>query len=190
MEVRECLLTRRSVRKYKMAPVSDELLKEIMEAAIAAPSATNLQQWYFVVLRSPEAMEEFKCVMREVADKAVPGLRERFARYPDVVKETETFLRSIGNAPVCVLAFCLKEYENRDEALESVAAAIENLMLAAWDKGLGSCWMAGPVESGHGPALGDRFAPGKGELVAAISLGYPDHAPKMPARKEGRYVFI
>ena len=190
MNVRECLLTRRSVRKYKSDPISDEILQEIMEAALAAPSATNLQQWYFVVLRSPEVLEELKDVMSHVAEKMVPGLEQRFAKYPEVCRETEVFLRSLGNAPVCVLAFCLKEYENRDEALESIGAAVENLMLAAWDKGVGSCWMAGPVESGYGPVLQERFAPGKGELVAAIALGYPDQTPKMPARKEGRCVFL
>lgn len=190
MEARECILTRRSVRKYKSDVVSDEILQEVMEAALAAPSAVNLQPWHFVVLRSPAVMEEFRGVMREVTKKNHPELAERFAKNPEVIEETEKFMVSLGGAPVCVLAFCLKEYNNRDNALVSVSAAIENLMLAAWDKGLGSCWLAAPVMTGYGPALRDRFAPGKGELVGVVSLGYPDQTPKTPKRKEGRCVFI
>ena len=45
MDVRECLLTRRSIRKYKNEPLSDELLQRILEPAMAAPSAVNRQNW-------------------------------------------------------------------------------------------------------------------------------------------------
>ena len=47
MDARECLLTRRSVRKYKPDPVPDEVLERVLECAAAAPSAINLQHWHF-----------------------------------------------------------------------------------------------------------------------------------------------
>ena len=55
---------------------------------------------------------------------------------------------------------------------------IRNLLLAAWDKGIGSCWLSAPQRMGFGPALQECFAPDKGEFVAMVTLGYPDQAPK------------
>lgn len=191
MDARECLMTRRSVRKYRNEPLTDELLTEILEPALAAPSAINLQHWHFVVVRSPETMADLKAIMVKVVEKFNPVLRERFARHPETIAETQNFLISLGGAPVCVLAFLRKDdYPDEHGAIQSVSAAVENLLLSAWDKGVGSCWMSAPQRMGFGGALRDRFAPGKGDFVAAITLGWPDQTPKMPPRREGRYTFI
>ena len=191
MDTIECLLTRRSVRKYKPDPIPRRELEEILAAASCAPSAVNLQPWYLVAICSPEGMGEFRETMRHVAAKTRPELEERFANHPQVIQETESFLVNLGGAQVCVLAFLQKDnYPDRDSVVQSTAVAVENLLLAAWSKGIGSCWMTAPVSTGFGPALQARFAPGKGELVAAVSLGYPDQTPKMPKRKAGRYIFL
>ena len=156
-----------------------------------APSAINLQHWYFVVLRSAEAMSDFKAIMRRVSDKFHPILKDRFAKNPETIRDTETFLNSLGGAPVCILAFFLKnDYPDRDGAMQSVSAALENLMLAAWDRGLGTCWMSAPQRMGFGPEIQERFAPGKGEFVAAVTLGYPEKVGPMPRRREGRYTIV
>lgn len=192
METREALAGRRSVRLYrKDLPVSQEDLTAILESACMAPSAINLQHWYFVVLRSAEAMSDFKDIMRRVSDKFHPILKDRFAKNPETIRDTETFLSSLGGAPVCILAFFLKnDYPDRDGAMQSVSAALENLMLAAWDRGLGTCWMSAPQRMGFGPEIQERFAPGKGEFVAAVTLGYPEKVGPMPRRREGRYTIV
>lgn len=188
MEARECLLTRRSIRKYKPDPISRETLERILEAGLDAPSAINLQHWYFVAVQSPEAMNDLKAIMGQVVEKFTPILEERFSRHPEQVGITNTFMSTLGGAPVCLLAFFLKpDFPDRDGAMQSVSAAIENVLLAAWNEGIGSCWMSAPQRIGFGPALQERFAPGKGEFVAAITLGYPDQEAKMPPRREGRY---
>ena len=192
METREALAGRRSVRLYrKDLPVSQEDLTAILDSACMAPSAINLQHWYFVVLRSAEAMSDFKAIMRRVSDKFHPILKDRFAKNPETIRDTETFLNSLGGAPVCILAFFLKnDYPDRDGAMQSVSAALENLMLAAWDRGLGTCWMSAPQRMGFGPEIQERFAPGKGEFVAAVTLGYPEKGGPMPRRREGRYTIV
>ena len=92
---------------------------------------------------------------------------------------------------MCVLVFMLKpDYPDRDGAMQSVSAAIENVLLAAWDKGIGSCWLSAPQRMGFGPVFQERFAPGKGEFVAAITLGYPDQEGKLPPRRDGRYTIV
>ncbi len=190
METKDVLRTRRSVRKYKSDPIPEEDLAEILEAACHAPSGVNLQPWYFVAVTSPEGMAGLREIMGRVTDKFRPVLTERFAKHPETVKQTESFLISLGGAPVCVLAFLLKDYPDREGTLQSVAAATENLLLAAWDKGIGSCWMSAPQRMGFGEELRARFAPDKGEFVAAITLGYPDETPQMPPRREGRWAIL
>ena len=191
MDTLECLLTRRSVRMYKPDPIPRQELEEILAAAACAPSAVNLQPWYLAAICSPDGMAAFRDTMRQVAVKTRPELEERFPNHPQVIRETESFLVSLGGAPACVLVFLLKEdYPDRDNVLQSASAAVENLLLAAWAKGIGSCWMTAPVSAGFGPVLRDRFAPGKGELAAAAALRYPDQTPRMPKRKTGRCVFL
>ena len=63
MDTREALMTRRSIRRYKADPIPENDLKEILEAGLAAPSAINLQHWYFVAVQSPEALEEVRQIM-------------------------------------------------------------------------------------------------------------------------------
>ena len=191
MDAWEALLTRRSIRKYKPDPVPEDLLRELLEAACAAPSAINQQHWHFVALRSPEALADLREIMGRTAERFRPVLEQRFSRNPGTIAETETFLTTLGGAPVCVLAFFLRpDYPDRDGAMQSVSAALENLLLAARAKDLGSCWLSAPQRMGFGGELRDRFAPGKGEFVAAVTLGWPDQSPSMPPRREGRYTIM
>lgn len=191
METRQALLTRRSIRRYKSTPIPEADLQEILEAGLYAPSAINLQHWYFVAVQAPEAMEEVRQMMGGVVERFAPVLQERFSRNPEQIGITNKFLTTLGGAPVCVLVFLLKpDYPDRDGAMQSVSAAIENVLLAAWDKGIGSCWMSAPQRMGFGPAFQERFAPDKGEFVAAITLGYPDQEPKAPPRRDGRYTIV
>ena len=73
MDTLECLVTRRSVRKYKPDPIPRQELEEILAAAACAPSAVNLQPWYLVAVCSPEGMAEFRDTMRQVAVKTRPA---------------------------------------------------------------------------------------------------------------------
>ena len=191
MDTREVLLTRRSIRRYKSDPIPESDLREILEAGLYAPSAINLQHWYFVAVQDPAAMEDVRQIMSGVVEKFTPLLKQRFSRNPEQIGITNKFLSTLGGAPVCVLAIMLKpDYPDRDGAMQSVSAAIENMLLAAWDKGIGSCWLSAPQRMGFGPVFQARFAPGKGEFVAAITLGYPDQEGKLPPRRDGRYTIV
>jgi nitroreductase len=191
METKDTIMTRRSVRKYKSDPISDADLMDIINAGLYAPSAINLQHWYFVVVKSEEKRDELVQIMGNVFGKFKPVLENRFAKNPEVIEETKQFLTGLGGAPVCILAYFLKnDYPDRDGAMESVCAAAENILLAAWDKGIASCWLTAPQRMGFGPELQRHFAPDKGEFVAAITLGYPAESPKMPPRRDGRFVIV
>ncbi|MBR0086067.1 MAG: nitroreductase family protein, partial [Lachnospiraceae bacterium] len=176
--------------------VSDEDINEIINAGLWAPSGVNLQPWYFVAVRSPESMKKLLGIMSKVSGVVEPILKNRFKNNPEVVEETVTFIGKLGYAPMCMLAFQFKpDYglmESNDTQIQSIAAGIENMVLTAESKGISSCWMTAPVNSGYGEAIRDEFAPGKGPLVAVIPMGYARDGkkPVAPKRKEGRCAIV
>ena len=194
MELKEIIYTRRSVRKYQSTPIPHEVLEELMEGAMMAPSGVNTQPWYFVVLESSAAVEEYRDLMHRTAGNFRKTLEKRFPNNPDVVDSTIEYMSTMGGAPVIVLAFYNKpefgEQVKSNPHLQSMAAAIENLLLMAWDKGIASCWMTAPIAMGVDQSLEETYAPDRGEFVAAVALGYPDQEPKMPARRAGRVAFL
>lgn len=192
METKDAIFNRRSIRAYQSAPISDADLSEILEAGLMAPSAVNLQPWYFVAIRSPENMKKMTEIMGRVSKVQEPKLKERFANHPAVVEETTAFMRQMGGAPACILAFALRDDYSKANTniVQSVSAAVQNILLAATDKGIGSCWLTAPIDAEVGGELRDIFAPDNGELVALITLGYPAKEAKAPPRKEGRYIII
>ena len=189
MELQEAVMTRRSVRKYKDTPVPREVLEQLLETACWAPSAENMQPWYFVALTQQEDIRLLQETMERVSEAMKPHLEELYPRHPRIVKDVTGFLRRLGGAPVYVLVFLQQDYGPvRDSMLESTAAAIQNLLLAAHEKGLGTCWVNAATGLGFGPALRELFAPEKGEFVSLVTLGYPDQTPRTPGRKPGRWV--
>lgn len=189
MELKSAIEMRRSTRRYQDRAVPRELLEELMESACWAPSADNMQPWYFVVLTKQEDIERMRETMERVSEEIRPHLEELFPRHPRVVNETTAFLRRLGGATVYVLAFLQKDYGRvRDSMLESTAAAIQNLLLSAHEKGLGTCWVNAVTGLGYGPALQELFAPDKGEFVSLVALGWPDQNPRTPSRKPDRWV--
>lgn len=177
---------RRSIRKFTNEPIPQETLDYIMEAALWAPSGQNLQPWYFVVLRSDEDIRFLVDTLGTTAFSERKKLEQRFKNNPEIVEETMEFERALGGSHCIVLAFLHKQYS--DELLpsctESVAAAMQNMVLAAYEQGVASCWVEA-VRRGE-DALRERFAPGKGSLIGAVILGYAAMEPRPIKRKQGR----
>jgi coenzyme F420-0:L-glutamate ligase / coenzyme F420-1:gamma-L-glutamate ligase len=146
------LFARRTIRQYRPDPVPEETVRRILEAAHAAPSAHNSQPWRFVVLRDPETR-------RLLAER----MAEAYARdakadgRPDeaVHARNHRSIQRICEAPLAVLALadegCLPPDAGRRETgewlllVQSVAAAVQNLLLAAHAEGLGGCWICAPA---------------------------------------------
>ncbi len=188
MELKDAIYGRRSVRKYRPDPVSHEILQELLEGACMAPSGVNLQPWYFLALTGEKERDTYLGFMEETFARFRPVLEARFAKNPEVVEETEIFTNSLGGAPVVILAFLQKKAFNGGIGnIQSTAAAIQNLLLLAHEKGLATCWMTASVVAGMGDKLREAFAPDKGDLMAVIALGYADEAPIAPPRKPGRF---
>lgn len=156
MDVFTCCMTRRSCRKYLSKPVEFEKLGVMVEAACHAPSAGNLQHWKFVLVTDSD-------MISKIADFA-------YQQY------------WIKTAPALIAACSLYErperfYGKRGSqlyAIQSVAAAIENMLLTATAMGLGTCWVGGFFEERVKDLL---KVPSNVNLHALITVGYPDEEP-------------
>ncbi len=181
---------RRSVRKYINRSVSPEIIKELLEVATWAPSAHNAQPWFFLVLCEYTQKQTLAKAMAKSWSKDL-----RKDKVPKKVKlnMVKASVEKFVNTPVLILA-CLtmrdmKKFNDRKRneyehtlAVQSLSAAIENLLLAAHDKGLGSCWYCAPVFCKTAIQKSLKI-PSDVEPQALISLGYPAETPAQPLRK-------
>jgi len=144
---------RHSIRSFRASPIEPERLDALVAAATSAPAPHHSRPWRFAVVDSPESKRALADSMgaRWRQDLRGDGVEE--GRIRELVAGSRA---KLAEAPALVLA-CLTddgldhypdERRRRAEwgmALLSLGAAVENLMLAAADDGLGSCWVAAPI---------------------------------------------
>lgn len=181
---------RRTVRLYKPDPVPADTVRILLDAAVQAPSGHNAQPWRFVILNSDGLRQRLTTAMsrRWERDMRAAGLDEKV-----IQAELRFSTRRFTTAPLLVLP-CLTmddmdRYPNRAGrqaehamAIQSVAAAVQNLLLAVHALGLGACWCCAPLFC---QALVRRILglPATWEPQALITIGFPGHAPPVPPRK-------
>ena len=187
MELMDAVHGRRSVRKFTDERIPRETLEEILEAASWAPSGQNLQPWYLLALTQDEDLAWLFSELGTGAFSHRKKLEERFKNNPEIVEETMEFSRAMGGARAIVLAFLLKptySEEDMPSCIESVAAAMNTLCLAAYDKGVASCWVEELKRVDEQARA--RFCPDKGALLGGVVLGYPAMEARPIRRKPGR----
>lgn len=188
MELEEAIKSRRSVRKFKSQPVLKETLERMILTSIWAPSAMNIQPWHFTILTG-EKRDRLVSIASKSFEKLQIRLRELFPeRHVDFIGH---YFTTFGNAPV-IIAIAMDRQEEevyRLAAIQSVAAAIQNLLLLAHAEGLGTCWMTGVLWVKDQI---ERFLdiPRGQELVALVTVGYPEKQPSAPSRKPADIVWM
>ncbi|OKY80408.1 MAG: hypothetical protein BHV62_05895 [Eggerthella sp. 51_9] len=103
MELMEAIKGRRSVRKFKPDPIPKEDLEEIIQAGLCAPSAQNLQPWYFVALTKKEDLSYLFSELGTTAFSHRKELEARFKNNPEVVEETMEFMSAMGGSQTIIL---------------------------------------------------------------------------------------
>jgi len=159
MEIIEAIRARRSIRSYKDRSIEEEKLERVLDAGRLAPSARNLQDWKFIVVKDKEKRQR---------------LSEAAMGQPYV-----------AIAPV-VIAACATETENIMPCGQycypiDVAIAVDHMSLAAMAEGLGTCWIGAFHEDKVLEILG---IPEKIRVVVMLTLGYPDESPLARSRKK------
>jgi nitroreductase len=188
MELKEAIENRRSIRRFKDKPIEKKTIERLINAAMWAPSGMNRQNWFFVVVQGT-IKEKLIEISRRAFDKFIyKNLSKVFHDRVDVINESKRFFYTLGSAPIIVCVYRISTVEGELTDIQSVAAAIENLLLLLCDEGLGGCWMTGSVylEDEINEILGVE---GK-KLQAIIPVGIPDTVPPSPKRKKGRIEWI
>lgn len=188
MELYKAIKERRSIRRFQPTPVPQELIKKILEFAMWAPSGMNQQNWYFVVVTG-EKLQELKKICKQAFDRYTEKtLSLVFKDNPKVIEYTRRFFYTLGDAPVVICAYRIQTLEGDLTDIQSVAAAIQNLLLAAHTEGLGTCWMTGPTHLED--EINKLFGIKDKKLQALITIGYPLFTPRAPERKGGKVEWI
>lgn len=149
----EIIHERRSIRRFEDRSVPRLILDRVLDAALWAPSAHNRQPWRFIVISNPATRTNLADAMaaRLTADLRADGLAEDM-----ILKDTNRSRQRISGAPI-VIVTCLTmaemdEYPDarraafeHQMAVQGVAMAAQNLLLAAHAEGLGACWVCAPL---------------------------------------------
>jgi nitroreductase len=165
----DIIKSRRSIRRFQDKPIAAETLDALFDTARYSPSWGNLQCWEIIVVRNPEVKTKLACLLS--------------AKNP-ATKCSET-------APV-LLAICgdpqksgfykgVQVTRYQHWFLYDLGIMSQTLCLKAWEQGLGSVVIGSFDHKAAEEVL--QVPPGK-ELVALIALGYPDHQPPAPKRRE------
>ena len=162
MDFFETINTRKTIRKYKPDMPTMEDITKIIDSARIAPSATNSQNWQFIVIKNKDLMEKMKeAVITEYDKLAKLNNEKEFLEKINYFKSYSTFFT---NAPVLIaivetqrtsyitemmkkLNFSAEKIKlmRPDSSLLSIGAAIENMSLSAHNLGYGTCWMVAPI---------------------------------------------
>jgi coenzyme F420-0:L-glutamate ligase/coenzyme F420-1:gamma-L-glutamate ligase len=184
----DAIKDRRSIRKYKAKPILKELVQEVLSAAAWAPSAHNAQPWRFIVLSEDSSKRGLAKVMAKAWAK---DLTKDGQKINDEMFQAR--VERFGSAPVLILA-CLtmenmtpqpdqkRRNVEGDLAMQSLGAAMQNLLLAAHAKGLGACWFCAPAFCRE-TVKKYLEIPKEVEPQALIAMGYPAEKPESPLRK-------
>lgn len=180
LTVDESVLERRSIRHFRPDPVPRRLIAEILEHACWAPSPHNSQPWRFTVLFRRDEKER---LARTMAERLEADLRARSVPEAEICRQVDRSRERVSTAPVAVLCSLTAEglVSHRDDrmrglewdmAVQSVGAVLQSVFLMAYERGLGTCWMAAPMYCPD--VVRDTLSlPPTYEPQALVLVGYP-----------------
>ncbi len=182
MNTRVAIAARRSIRRFNANPIPEEALEAILTAGTQAPSGKNQQPWRFVVVQEDKRAEMVRVMREGIAKRKAEGMDIGSAEWTAAVME---------EAPVTVFVYnphgTHPWLDRSDEQvwsdvvnIQSIGAAIQNMLLAAQDLDIGSLWIC-DVFYAYGE-LGDWLGE-QSQMIAAVSLGYPAESPAARPRK-------
>lgn len=180
MDFPDLLRSRRSIRRYQARPISRDTLESLIELATWGPSAHNRQPWRFTVITTKVTQQALASAMgaRLKSDLTVDGVPQEIIM-KDVAR---SYARITGAAALICLCMTLEDMDDypdpvraaheRTMAIQSVAMAGQNLLLAAHHAGMGACWMCAPLFCPD-VVIETLDLPAHWEPQSLITLGYP-----------------
>ena len=159
MSLIDYILSRRSIRNYEKREIPEKTINQILKTGQNAPSAANKQPFHFIILKDQEIKK----------------------------KISTTFSRFIKDVPIVIVG-CANEKAliTGKWAVIDTTIAMQNMVIAAWTLGVGSCWIGSFNEKKVKQLL---KIPDKWKVVALITLGYPAEKPKQRKKKTTEEIF-
>ncbi len=200
MDLFDAIKERKSIRRFKQTAVPDKDINKILDAGRWAPSANNTQPWSFIVIRNNAVLQKMSEAVREMIDRMIP-FAENEKQAQRLAAYKSNYYTFFEKAPV-VIAVCMEAHDAGTDkllakmgyspddvkrlrplpGLQSVAAAIQNMLLAIHALGYGSCWMTGPLVAQE--SFERLLGFGKEKFVAALlPVGVPEENPPARSRK-------
>ena len=154
------IFTRRSIRRYEAKEVPEEILADLLEAGMAAPSAVARDPWHFIVLRR----------------------RENLDRLAEILPHGKMLRQATAALVVC--GDINRAHDQKESyLLQDLSAAVENILLAANASGLGSCWLGVHPRQERMDGIKKMFVLPEGIIpMCAIALGWPAERPEARTR--------
>jgi nitroreductase len=164
MDTYQAIITRRSIRRYTPEPISEDIIAELLTAAMSGPSAHNRQPWQFVV----------------VADRA----------QLDALASIEAYRRTLSQAPLAIVVCGDMARALPDGTwLLDCAIAAQNMILLAHDRGLGAVWLECHYREERAAATREVLGlPEHIQTLAVVAIGHPAEAPPPVARYQAERV--
>ena len=185
MDLKEAIYTRRAAREFTTEPVDEKTLRQLIDAAIQAPSAVNQQPWSFSVVRDKALLDrisrEAKAHMLKTTSA---GLLSH--HFQEILSDKNFHI--FYHAPALIV---ISAIEQSPWTVEDCSLAAENLMLAARAAGLGTCWIGfSQAWLGTAEGKGTLNLPATYVPVAPIIVGHPKSDPPPVTRKEPQIHWI
>ena len=183
MNLLEAIHTRRAVRAYTAERVEESVLREVLSAAVYAPSAMNAQPWLFAVVQDVRQLKRYSDRAKEMAIARTPA--DPKSRHYAARMRSEQF--NVFYDATTLVAIGSAERGTYTDADCWLAAS--NFMLAACNAGLGTCPIGFAVPVLNTPeAKAELMFPHAGAVVAPIIVGYPSAEPAPVPRAQARIV--
>ena len=190
MEFTNVVENRRTYRDFESETIPETVISEVVRLAGLAPSVNNSQPWHFLWVQNKEILKEMSLIVADELEEILPKADDdKKRKILEMVKWFSTFFTDVP----CVLAVIMKPYEAIVDKIlisesslshhdinqkrfypniQSIAAAIQTLLLAATEKGYSGCWLSGPMVARK--KLESILDVNKeDELVAFVALGKP-----------------
>ena len=160
MSLLDLILSRRSIRHYENKDIPEEVLQQILETGRQAPSAANRQPIRFIIVNDHD-------ILKNLCDNLIT----RFVKY----------------APVAIVGCAdIKSLLTGKWAVVDATIAMENMVIAAWTLGIGSCWIGACNEEKVKEMM---KIPNEWKVVALLTFGYPAEKPKQRKKKSFEKMF-
>lgn len=179
MELRKAILGRRSIRFYEDKPLTREIINDLINMGIHAPTASNTQPWAFVIVEDKQFMQQWSEQSKRMLLKEMDA-KPHLQKYRGLMNKKN--FNIFYDAPCLLLIYGNSEFPSY---VLDCSLAAQNIMLTAHDLGLGSCWIGFAMNYGNLPEIKTKLnIPENYSLVAPLVIGYPRRIGKPVPRKE------